>query len=528
MIRTIIGALAMIVLVACGAPAATAPGTAAPSAALPVPTATALPTAAPPNIQGTTAWAGAITYADGATEAIIVNLTETGGTLAIQPQNPPLTIAELRRTATSLDFTVAGKQPIHLTASVDGAALSGQAEVAGRSGALILLPLQTPDAQALAPFPGSYRFESGAALSINPAPAFSGGGLDFFWPGLALNDFRDGAIRGLYPVGPDTFLVGSKRAIGYPFAAQISFERDQQGAIAGLLWQSRDAAGTPGAGERARRLAVTSETVRYPSTDGITLTGLLTRPETPGPHPAIVVLHGSEQGTRDDFGRQQMSAFLASQGFAVLTYDKRGVGDSGGRYVEAASAANLALLADDALAGVAYLKGIADIDQRRIGLIGFSQAGWIIPLAASRSTDVGFFIILSGPTVSTGIEDRYSSYTNDGDSPARYSSAEIAQLLADVAPSGFDPAPILAQVTQPGLWLWGDQDKSVPVPESVEVLKALIAQGQTQFSYRVLPSADHNLQQPTQGLFAEIPYAPGFQADYYPALAAWLQEQAQR
>ena len=78
---------------------------------------------------------------------------------------------------------------------------------------------------------------------------------------------------------------------------------------------------------------------------------------------------------RNDFGRQQMSAFMASQGLAVLTYDKRGVGDSGGVYQEYASESNLSLLAQDALAGVNYLKGRPEIDSRRIGLIGASQAG---------------------------------------------------------------------------------------------------------------------------------------------------------
>jgi alpha/beta superfamily hydrolase len=204
---------------------------------------------------------------------------------------------------------------------------------------------------------------------------------------------------------------------------------------------------------------------------GITLTGLLTLPPASGPHPAIVVVHGSERGERNDFLRQQLSGFMASHGIAVLTYDKRGVGDSGGVYQEVASEANVSLLAQDALAGVSYLKGRSDIAIPHIGLIGSSQAGWIIPRAA-QSGDVAFFVILSGAVVSVGIENAYSSYTNDGAARPQYSPAEISEKLALAQSSGFDPVPVMMKLTQPGLWLWGDQDKSMPVPESPKNLIA--------------------------------------------------------
>jgi alpha/beta superfamily hydrolase len=88
-----------------------------------------------------------------------------------------------------------------------------------------------------------------------------------------------------------------------------------------------------------------------------------------------MMLHGSEPGTKDNFGNQQMSAFMASQGIAILTYDKRGAGESEGTYVESASAGNLGLTAQDAIAGVQYLKSRPEINSGQIGLPGFSQAG---------------------------------------------------------------------------------------------------------------------------------------------------------
>ncbi len=204
-----------------------------------------------------------------------------------------------------------------------------------------------------------------------------------------------------------------------------------------------------------------------------------------------------------------------------MTYDKRGVGDSGGTYRESANESNLTLLAQDVLAGVAYLQTRPEIDGTRIGLIGGSQAGWVIPIAA-QSEDVAYFIIISGPVVSVGIEDAYSAYTNDGDSPTEYTPEELSQLLAARTPSGFDPVPILATLTQPGLWLWGTVDQSVPVPESVVNLEALIVAGQGNFSYEVFQKGDHNLQQSEAGLFREIPFSAGYVEGMFGRILEWI------
>ena len=171
-----------------------------------------------------------------------------------------------------------------------------------------------------------------------------------------------------------------------------------------------------------------------------------------------------------------------------------------------------------------YLKSRPEIKTDQIGLTGFSQAGWVIPLAASQSKDIAYFIILSGPVTSVGHEDLFSTYTNDGESANNYSQEVIAKRLADTRHSGFDSTPIIANLDQLGLWIWGDQDKSQPAFESEGNLKEIIAQGKSNFSYVMLADADHNLQQTTQGLFNEIPYSPGYHEDFYKTIVEWLKE----
>jgi len=477
-----------------------------------------------PGIPLAAEWAGAITLADGSEESITVKFMEPGGTLTIEPLVKTYPMTDLQQKGVEISFNITIKNELRFSGEIIGAQITGKVEGDGETSRFSLLSLQPAPRAALAQYAGTYQLGSGEALLINLAPEYSSSGLYFFGQGLMLTHFGTGAIRALYQVDKDTFLVGSARAIGHPFEAQITFKRDTGGNVAGLDWQGRDPkTGSVSGTQQAIRLGIKSDPVHFTSADGTDLAGIVTLPEGPGPYPAIMMLHGSEPGKKDDFGRQQMSAFMASRGVAVLTYDKRGVGESGGEYSERASETNLMLTAQDAIAGVEYLKSRADVIGDKIGLTGFSQAGWVIPLAASLSSDISYFIILSGPVTSVGHEDLYSSYTDDGDSARSYSLEEARKKLAGAPHSGFDSTPVIANLDRPGLWIFGEQDKSIPVFECVDNLRAIITPGKANFSYLVLPGADHNLQQTKAGLFNEIPYAPGFHPDYYKSMAGWLE-----
>lgn len=498
----------------------------------PVSTPTAILEAEPTQTQGSALqipvpsdWAGGITRADSTIESIVIHLEKMGGTLSIEPNVKVYDLENGQNVDSNISFKVAAENEMTFTGKYDGSQINGQVEQEGQTNSFKMVPLFDATKDTLNDFLGTYQFDSGESLLINLAPEYSSSGLYFFGQGLMLTHFGTGAIRALYPVAQDTFLVGRARAMGYPFEEQITFQRDATGKASSLTWQIRNPdSGQLGEKQSVTRLDLKSEVVHFISQDGTELTGLLTLPATPGPHPAIMSLHGSEAGTKDNFGSQQMSAFMASQGIVTLTYDKRGVGESKGVYVEAATEKNLSLIAQDAIAGVEYLKSRPEVKADRIGLTGFSQAGWVIPIAASESKDVAYFIILSGPVTSVGHEDLFSTYTNDGDSANNYSQEVIAKRLADTPHSGFDSTPIIATLDQPGLWIWGDQDKSLPSFESENNLKEIIALGKSNFTSVMLPNADHNLQQTSQGLFNEIPYAAGYQEDFYRTIVEWLNE----
>ena len=239
----------------------------------------------------------------------------------------------------------------------------------------------------------------------------------------------------------------------------------------------------------------------------VTLAGTLDLPAGEGPFPAIVPIHGSPPLTRNDMYNLYISHFFLQHGFAVLRYDKRGTGESTGTYPDVGSIiedseAMLNDLADDALAGVKYLKNHSLIDQNMIGVAGHSQGGWIAPLAASKSPDVAFAIALSGPTCTLGQEMYYSDLTGEG-----IQMEEASDMARDYAgPHGFDPMTWLLKLDVPSLWLLGAQDSSIPIPLTVEILDSLIADYGKDFSYIVYPNMNHGWRDEDTGQMYPVLY----------------------
>ncbi len=237
-----------------------------------------------------------------------------------------------------------------------------------------------------------------------------------------------------------------------------------------------------------------TRTVSFDSGD-IRLAGALVTPAEGKAQSAIVYVDGSG-ATRRDLG---IARRLAESGIAVLTYDKRGVGDSQGEYSGPLSTNEVTLnaLAADASAALEFLSAQSEVSDAKLGFAGISQAGWVIPLAAVASDKEAFTVIWSGMVGRISEEDIFSLYTSDRDGADLPGFEEI--VAQRVRPYAWPPelgedvnsVDSLAQLDKPGLWVFGGRDGSIPVALSIARLEEL-QRDEHAFEYVLFSSAGHD------------------------------------
>jgi pimeloyl-ACP methyl ester carboxylesterase len=256
-------------------------------------------------------------------------------------------------------------------------------------------------------------------------------------------------------------------------------------ALAGVL-----ASGCGGSAQDARMTAPAAPLPPVFQNGDVRLAFSLDLPAGTGPFPAVVIGHGSGQVTRDQL--RFLSSRLTALGFAALRFDKRGVGESTGTFVFVGTRDSPTVfpeLASDVAAGVRFLRTRPEIDPRRIGLAGASQAGWILPIAARELGDIAFMVLLSGPVCSVGMEMYYSDLAEQTTRPL----AEVHALLpAFKGPDGFDPVPTLQAIDTPALWVLGLEDRSIPIPTTIANLQILKDAGRP-FEWRTYDGLGHSL-----------------------------------
>jgi dienelactone hydrolase len=413
----------------------------------------------------------------------------------------------------------------------------------------------TVDERTLREYAGAYRWSTDGFVYLQLWNEFAG-----------VNELvafdESGEVRTLYPAERDRFTAGPGAAVPTPVESRIEFERNATGAVVSLTWRRE---GT--APRKALRLdSETHEDVRFTHGD-LVLAGTLIAPRAAGPHPAVVLVHGSGPAAREAV--LPYARFLVRRGLAVLAYDKRGVGGSTGDW----DRATFDDLAADVVAAAAWLRTRRDIDPGRIGLLGISQAGWVMPLAAARVRDLAFLISISGPGIAaaeTTLDQARNEMTSRGMRPQAVDRvvslmqrqydyvrtgagwdaylAERSALAARMGPAPpdtfpdvpdhplwdrirrlyfYDPAPTLRQLRVPTLALFGALDNNIVAEKNQAAWEAALkAGGHPDYTLRVLPGADHLQLEARIGSNAEMPSLQRFVPDYFTTVERWLAARA--
>ncbi len=215
--------------------------------------------------------------------------------------------------------------------------------------------------------------------------------------------------------------------------------------------------------------------------------------EGSAPFPLVVFGHDSGANTKNE--NKDYARRLVENEIAVLRFDKRGVGDSEGVYQR--GFADFELLSGDLVSAVDFVVADSRIDPSRIGLLGSSQAGWIIPMVATRSEHVSFVAILSGPAVTVAQHNYWVEIAEQ----ENLSISELSNQLAEFQiPGGdFDPRPFIEEMTVPGLWLLGDKDRIIPARESAHIVEDIANELGKDFTVIIYPNTGHGLRDVESG-----------------------------
>lgn len=222
---------------------------------------------------------------------------------------------------------------------------------------------------------------------------------------------------------------------------------------------------------------------------------------------AVVAVHGAAEGERGWYLYRHLHEALPAAGVGVLTFDRRGEGQSTGE----PSRGRFDVQADDAIAFAETL------EVERVGLWGISQGGWVGPVAATRSERVAFLVLLASTGVTPAEQMRYAvaeQIRRAGFGPDAVARAvelraraehwirghDVGDLDAGLAIAArepwwplaflpealppeteadaarrelaeelfFDPEPVFAQVRVPTLLFYGDDDSWTPVAPSID------------------------------------------------------------
>ena len=304
------------------------------------------------------------------------------------------------------------------------------------------------------------------------------------------------------------------------------------------------------------------------------LAGLLTIPAGQGPFPAVVLISDSgphdRDGTVGDFAPLGLLAdYLTRRGVAVLRFDDRGVGKSGGT-----AAVSTTDLVSDAQAGLNYLRTRPEIDLAHLGLIGHGEGGNVALLAAALPLPPAFVVALAPyglPGRQVVVQQQATTLRTLGTETAQIEAAtkrqqamlEIIRQTTDNSQAqaivanmlkqnnaaidnataqssaaemtspryrfflAFNPLETLASTNCPILMLHGTSDLTVNAESNQNALKAALVK--KQLTAKKLSGVNHLFQpDPSKWPIVNGQPQPNFSPEAEEIIREWIMEQAKK
>ena len=384
--------------------------------------------------------------------------------------------------------------------------------------------------------------------------------------------FEPGACEvGIYRAGPDAFAAITRFREGFSY----TFHGGRRGTI-GTPEAALECGGDSvriNTGEIWHKVAVRETDTRFRSGDAMLAGRLIEAPGANGETALVVYAHGSEDTAWIERARDPYQ--MVGRGISVFVYDKRGTGQSEGRYSQ-----NFPQLGDDLVAASQEAKRLAGSRFGRFGLVGLGQGGWIAPLAANRAQAdfiaIGYGLVADireedaaqvrkelheacyGPDVlaaarritdvtariaasdyTDGLEELAALQQQFSGEPwfelikGSYSGVFVGMSADELRTNGvpqfndldidwtLDPMQVMRGVEAPQLWVLAGEDREAPLELSLDRLSALRKEGRDITIY-IFPDTDHGMLEFAQQPDGTRRYGRVTQG-FYDLIADWVQ-----
>lgn len=247
-----------------------------------------------------------------------------------------------------------------------------------------------------------------------------------------------------------------------------------------------------------------------------TLHGELILPDTAQNAPVLIFLVGSGANSSHrtlykDFVEKNLEEPFLSEGIGLLYFDKRGIGDSEGKWQRS----NLYERAEDAKAAIDFLKTQGRVDASKIGVIGHSQGGIVAQIMADRyRNDIRIAASLGAPTYDTELaltNTYYSRFLCEGDPENEAFDKASKKAISDInwvswfpvtkawrqlkEISEFDPTPHLLEIEIPMFFAFAENDYYVYPGWAINSLNNIFEDGIPEnYNLQIIPAANHDFR----------------------------------
>lgn len=229
----------------------------------------------------------------------------------------------------------------------------------------------------------------------------------------------------------------------------------------------------------------------WTSSDGLRIDGLLTVPDTDGPHPLVINIHGGPVAAWRDgwIGKDPYAALLAARGFAVLRPNPRGSAGRGQAFIEAVVGDMGGTDVDDIVNGALAMVDRGVTEAGRIGITGNSYGGYMAAWIPCWSD------VFAAAAVRSPVTDWRSQHLTGN-------LAEFDEIFVGGDP--FDPdSPYVTRspltyhrrIKTPMLFTAGARDLATPASQAQQLYAALHEAG-VPSQLAIYPEEGHGVRKP--------------------------------